>query len=214
MILGAVIGSALPNKADWNDSYDQGIGFLIQTAIHPVGFAKFLLVLLTFSGIANIAVSLYSAGLSVQQLARPLGIIPRFIWTTLMFIAIFLLALVGRDQLLAFLEDFLALLGYWSTSFFIMVFTEHYLFRKGRIENYDLEGWNTPSRLPVGIGGGVALAAGVCGFVLGMSQTWYVGVLASKIGATGGDIGNILAFVFTLVAYIPARWAEYRFMGR
>ncbi len=212
MILGAIAGSALSNKQDWNDAYGEGVGFLIQTMIHPVGFAKFLLVILAFSGIAMNAIALYSAGLSVQQFARPLGVVPRFVWTTIMFVAILLLALVGRDQLLVFLEDFLSLLGYWNTSFFVILFTEHYLFRGGRYENYDLEAWNTPSRMPIGIGGGVAFAMGIVGFVLGMSETWYVGVLAQLI--SGGDIGNELAFVFTLVAYIPARWFEYRMTGR
>ena len=213
MILGAVIGSALPNRSEWNDAYEEGIGFLIQTMIRPVGFAKFLLVLLALSGIAMNAIALYSAGLSVQQFARPLGAVPRFIWTTLMFIAIFLLAFVGRDRLLVFLENFLSLLGYWNTAFFVILCAEHYIFRGADYANYDLEAWNTPSRMPVGIGGGLAFAAGVVGFVLGMSETWYVGVLAKMIGDSGGDIGNELAFAFTLIVYLPARWLEYKFSG-
>lgn len=218
MILGAICGSALNNKEDWAAAYDEGIGFFIQTAIHPTGFAKFLLVILALSGIAMNAVALYSAGLSVQQFARPLAVIPRFIWTTLMFVAIILLALVGRDKLLTFLENFLSLLGYWNTAFFVILFTEHYLFRAGHkgYQGYDLEAWNTPSLMPVGYAGGLAFAAGIAGCVLGMSETWYVGVLAKKIGdpAFGGDIGNELAFVFTLVVYIPARWAERKYTGR
>ncbi|KAH8881557.1 putative nucleoside transporter [Thozetella sp. PMI_491] len=218
MILGAICGSALNNKEDWLDAYDEGVGFLIQTMIHPFGFAKFLLVILAFSGIAMNAVALYSAGLSIQQFARPLGIVPRFIWTSLMFVAILLLALVGRDQLLVFLQNFLSLLGYWNTSFFVILATEHYLFRRGwhGYSEYDLEAWNTPSLMPIGLAGGFAFAAGIAGCVVGMSETWYVGVLARMIGdpAFGGDIGNELAFLFTLVAYIPARWAEYKFVGR
>lgn len=50
MIIGACMGSAMNYKNDWSDAYGNGIGFLIQTAIHPVGFAKFLLVILAFSG--------------------------------------------------------------------------------------------------------------------------------------------------------------------
>lgn len=162
------------------------------------------------------AIAMYSAGLSVQQFARPLSLIPRFIWTTLMFVAIILLALVGRDRLLDFLENFLSLLGYWNTSFFVIVFTEHYLFRKGYYgyQNYDLDAWNTPSLMPIGLAGGLAFAASIGGFVLGMSQTWYLGVLAAKIGDFGGDIGNELSFVFSLVVYIPARWLEYKIVGR
>jgi purine-cytosine permease-like protein len=217
MILGCIVGSALNNKEDWHQTYESGIGFLIQYMIHPVGLAKLLLVLLALSGIAMNAVALYSAGLSIQQFARPLGAVPRFLWTTGMFVAVILLALVGRDRLLVFLENFLALLGYWNTSFFVILASEHYLFRSGAVrkyEMYDLEAWNTPSLMPIGIGGGLAFAAGIGGCVLGMTQTWYVGVLAAMIGESGGDIGNQLAFVFTLVVFIPVRWMEVRFIGR
>ena len=50
--------------------------------------------------------------------------------------------------------------------------------------------------------------------VLGMSTTWYSGVLAKMIGDTGGDIGNELSFAFTLLVYLPARVVEKRIIGR
>ncbi|KAK7722623.1 hypothetical protein SLS64_001160 [Diaporthe eres] len=217
MILGCICGSALNNKPDWMESYDSGIGYLIQTMVRPVGFAKFLLVILAFSGIAMTAIAMYSAGLSVQQFARPLGVVPRFIWTSIMFVAIILLALVGRDQLLTFLQNFLSLLGYWNTSFFVILATEHYLYRGGLrrgFEGYDLGAWNNPRLLPLGWAGGLAFAAGIAGAVVGMSETFYDGVLAARIGDNSGDIGNQLSFLFTLAVYVPARWAERKFTGR
>lgn len=81
--------------------------------------------------------------------------------------------------------------------------------------NYDLEVWNTQSRMPIGFAGLTAFLLGVVGWILGMVQTWYLGPIALKIGETGGDIGNMLAFVFTLVAYVPLRyWERSRFPGR
>ena len=68
--------------------------------------------------------------------------------------------------------------------------------------------------MPVGYAGLVAFLLGIVGCVLGMVQTWYVGVIAVKIGEKGGDIGNQLAFVFTLVAYVPLRYLERRYVGR
>ncbi|KAL2292046.1 hypothetical protein FJTKL_10717 [Diaporthe vaccinii] len=217
MILGCICGSALNNKPDWLESYDSGIGYLIQTMVRPVGFAKFLLVILAFSGIAMTAIAMYSAGLSVQQFARPLGVVPRFIWTSIMFVAIILLALVGRDQLLTFLQNFLSLLGYWNTSFFVILAAEHYLYRGGLrhgFKGYDLDAWNNPGLLPLGWAGGLAFAAGIAGAVVGMSETFYVGVLAARIGDNSGDIGNQLSFLFTLAVYVPARWAERKFTGK
>ncbi|KAH8680614.1 permease for cytosine/purines, uracil, thiamine, allantoin-domain-containing protein [Xylariales sp. PMI_506] len=222
MVLGCVIASALNNNEVWADAYDNGVGFLIQTMIHPYGFAKFILVILVFSSIGMNAISIYSASLSFQQFSRPMALVPRFIWTFICFVIIILLGLAGRDELLTYLEDFLSLLGYVTTSFFVIVFTEHYLFRKGNFDNYQLESWNDPKNMPIGFAGGLAFALGIVGCklfchprhntVLGMSTTWYVGVVADKIA--GGDIGNELALVFSAVTFIPTRYLELKYVGR
>ena len=69
--------------------------------------------------------------------------------------------------------------------------------------------------MPIGIAGLIAFLLGIVGCILGMVQTWYVGVIAAMIGETGGDIGNQLAFAFTLIAYVPLRyWERGRFIGR
>jgi purine-cytosine permease-like protein len=96
----------------------------------------------------------------------------------------------------------------------VIVFVEHYAFRKGTIANYNLEAWNTRALMPVGYAGGAAFLVGVVGAVLGMVQTDYVGVISSKIGDYGGDIGNELALVFTLVMFLPLRYLEYKKVGR
>ena len=159
-------------------------------------------------------IAIYSAALSIQQFARPLQAVPRAFWTLIVFVGILLLGIAGRNHLLDVLENFLALLGYWNTAFFVIVFTEHYLFREGSLENYDLTAWNTPSKMPLGLAGLVAFLLGIVGCVLGMVQTWYVGVIAKMIGDSGGDIGNQLAFVFTLVSFVPLRWLEMKYIGR
>lgn len=46
------------------------------------------------------------------------------------------------------------------------------MFRKGNFANYDLDGWNDPKRLPLGIAGLVAFCFGVVVWVMGMVQTW------------------------------------------
>lgn len=84
-------------------------------------------------------------------------------WTLLCFVAVILLGLAGRDQLLAYLENFLSLLGYFTTSFFGIIFLEHYLFRKGDYANYNLEAWNNPKEMPIGFAGGLAFALGIVG---------------------------------------------------
>ena len=102
MICGCVVSSALNNQPDWLDAYNNnggsGLGFLLQTALHPSGFAKFLLVLLVLSGINCNIINTYSAALSCQQFARPFARIPRVLWTLACFAVILAIALAGRDQ--------------------------------------------------------------------------------------------------------------------
>ena len=81
---------------------------------------------------------------------------------------ILLLGLAGRNQLLVYLQNFLSLLGYWSTVFFVIIFSEHIIFRKGDIANYNLEAWNDPDLLPRGYAAFAAFACGVIAFVMGM----------------------------------------------
>lgn len=47
-----------------------------------------------------------------------------------------------------------------------------------------------------------------------MNQTWYMGVLAQKIGDYGGDIGFELAAGFTFIGYMIARPLEKKHFGR
>ena len=215
MIAGCVVASAFKNKQEWQSAYeDQGLGYLIQDMLHPRGFAKFLLTLLVLSGINQNVISIYSAAISFQQLARPFGRIPRFLWTLFCFACILALAVGGRAKLNEYLQNFLSLLGYWCTSYAIILFQEHFIFRKGSFENYDLEGWNDPARLPVGIAAAVAFCLGIIAWCMGMDETWFIGPLAKVIGESGGDVANELTFVVTAVTYAPARYMELKYFGR
>ncbi|KAJ5661944.1 uncharacterized protein N7477_009560 [Penicillium maclennaniae] len=214
MLLGACISSALDTNPEWAEAYDTGIGEILKTIIYPTGFAKFLLVLLVLSGIGVNCIAIYSGALSAQLFAAPFAKVPRVLWSFLVFGGILALGIAGRNSLLDVLENFLSLLGYWNTSFFVILFIEHYYFRKGNLANYDLDAWNTPSKMPVGYAGLTAFLCGAAGWIVGMVETYYVGALAAKIGTDGGDIANELALVFTSISYLPLRTLELRYVGR
>ncbi|KAE8147391.1 permease for cytosine/purines, uracil, thiamine, allantoin-domain-containing protein [Aspergillus avenaceus] len=214
MLLGACISSALDTNPEWAAAYDNGIGEILQTIVYPNGFAKFLLVLLVLSGIGVNCIAIYSGALSAQLFAKPFERVPRVVWSTIVFGCILALGIAGRDHLLDVLENFLSLLGYWNTSFFVILFSEHYVFRGGKVANYDLDAWNTPSKMPIGIAGLTAFLCGAAGWIVGMVETYYVGALARLIGESGGDIANELALVFTSVSYIPLRKLELKYIGR
>ncbi|KAK3202407.1 hypothetical protein GRF29_161g1093133 [Pseudopithomyces chartarum] len=215
MIAGCVVSSGFNNRPDWQEVYENdGLGFLIQTMIHPRGFSKFILTLLVLSGINVNVISIYSAAISCQQFARPFARVPRFIWIIVCFAAILGLAIGGREQLNVYLQNFLSLLGYWCTQYFVILFSEHVIFRRMNFDNYDLDAWNDPSRLPLGIAAGTAFALGVVAWVTGMVETWYVGPLGKLIGVSGGDIANEFTFLVTGLVYIPARFLEKKVVGR
>lgn len=213
MIAGCVVSSAFTNKPEWAGAYEQGIGYLIQTVLYPRGFSKFLLTLLLLSGINVNVISIYSSAISFQQVARPWGRVPRFMWTLVCFGIILALALGGRQELNTYLQDFLSILGYWCTSYGVIMWEEHYIFRRGKFENYDLDAYNDPARLPLGIGASVGFLCGVVAWVMGMDETWFVGPLARTIGG-GGDIANEFTLGVTILTYPPARYLELKFFGR
>lgn len=93
---------------------------------------------------------------------------------------------------------------------------EHLIFRRGSWKNYDFDAISNPSSLPVGIAAAIATGFGIMGAVLGMAQTWYLGVLGKKIGLPeyGGDIGFELSFGFTAITYPVLRYFEKKYFGR
>ncbi|PCG95523.1 hypothetical protein PENOC_077180 [Penicillium occitanis (nom. inval.)] len=215
MTSGAVVAAALNTREDWRATYENdGVGYLIQAILHPRGLAKLFLTLLVLSGINTNIISLYSSALSLQQLARPFAKIPRLIWTFFCFAIVLVLALSGREQLNAYLQNFLGILGYWCTSYFAIVLMEHFLFRGGDFSNYDLEAWNDSNALPVGIAASAAFLTGIVAWCMGMAQTWYIGPLAGLVGSNGGDVANELTLLVTVVVFIPARWLEKKVIGR
>ena len=75
---------------------------------------------------------------------------------------------------------------------------------------------SNPSSLLVGLAAAIATGFGIMDAVLGMAQTWYVGVLGKKIDLPefGGDIGFELSFSFTAITYPVLRYIEKRYFGR
>ena len=77
--------------------------------------------------------------------------VTRFIWQFSCFGVVLVLALVGRSELNTYLVDFLSLLGYWCTSYVIIVLTEHTFIRNRNFANHNLAAWNDPAGLPHGV---------------------------------------------------------------
>ncbi|KAI0778628.1 cytosine-purine permease [Trametes elegans] len=216
-----ILGAALMTITDptYTQAYEEGStgGLVAQTLSPWGGGGKFLLVLLGLSVVANNIPNTYSAGLSMQTLGRPFALVPRCAWTLLAFAAYTVAGVAGRAHFSEILSNFLSILSYWTAFFVVVVAEEHVLFRRARgpLGGYNLDDWDSPSRLPLGVAGVLAGCCGGAGAVVGMSEVWYTGPLAQRAGAeVGADLGFELAAAFAGVAYPPLRWLEIRLTGR
>jgi purine-cytosine permease-like protein len=212
MVLGAAIGNAIPNVPAWQAAYDEtSVGGVLAAMLAPAGgFGKFLVVVLSFSLLGNLAATSYSVTLNLQLLLPFLVRVPRYLFSLVFAAIVIPVAIRAAADFFANLENFVSLIAYWSSAFLAIVLVEHFVFRKGDCRAYDPEAWNDAHRLPWGV---AALAAGVLSFGLvvpSMAQVWWTGPIAE----TTGDIGFEVAFVVSGLLYVPFRWVERKWTGR
>ncbi|XXH01029.1 hypothetical protein Hte_007380 [Hypoxylon texense] len=212
MILGAAIGGAISSIPEWEQGYEetQVGGVLAAMMSRAGGFGKFIVVVLSLTLLGNIAATMYSVTLNFQILIPQLVVVPRYMFSILVTAILIPVSIKAATEFFASLENFLALIGYWTAAFGAVLIVEHNVFRRGQYHTYDHDSWNVASRLPLGI---AALTASALSFALvipSMSQVWFEGPIAK--GA--GDIGFEIAFVVTAVLYLPLRYLEKRFSGR
>jgi purine-cytosine permease-like protein len=106
----------------------------------------------------------------------------------------------------------LLLVAYWLAPWAVILVLEHFVFRHGR---YNVNDWNTRSKLPIGWAAIVSLAIGLVGVLLGAAQVYYVGPIANLVNPPFGmDIGFELGAIFAAVAYLILRPIELRRTGR
>ncbi|TDZ28873.1 Purine-cytosine permease fcyB [Colletotrichum spinosum] len=211
MTLGAAIGGAMASIPEWQAGFDTTlVGGVLGAMLAPAGgFGKFILVLLAFTLLANISGTMYAITLNFQTLI-PSFRIPRYIFSIVVTAIIIPIAIRAAHDFFLSLENFIALIGYWSASFVGIVVTEHFVFRRANPKAYDADIWNVPSQLPWGV---AAIGASVLSFGLVVpciSQVWFTGPIA----ATTGDIGFEIAFFLSAALYLPLRYAERRLTSR
>lgn len=115
-------------------------------------------------------------GMSVSVIAAWVAAIPRIVWPCFITAIYIPLAIVGADNFAGTLEHFLNVLAYWLSIYVTVVLEEHFIFRRGRYDNYNVEEtWNRADLLPWGLAAIGAGLFGVMGAVLGMAQVWYIG---------------------------------------
>lgn len=214
MVLGAAISAAIPNNPDWSTAYEKNlVGGVFAAMLSSVGgFGKFIVVVLSLTLLGNTAATMYAITLNFQTLVPWLIRVPRYVFAVVVTAIIIPVAIKAADDFFVNLENFVALVGYWSASYAGIIAVDYLVFRRrfSWDEAYDHAIWSDARRLPWGV---AALASAIAGIGLAvpcMSQVWWTGPIAK----TTGDIGFEVALVLSALLYVPLRMLEKRLSGR
>lgn len=244
-VVAILVGNVAMNYEPWGEAYKSlGMGGLLNAAFSPWGGGgKFLLCLIFLSLISNNILNTYSAAFGVQLIAVPFARIPRWIWAIFLTAVYLVCAIVGRYKFATILGNFLPMVGYWISMYFIILLEENSIFRRDRfshlfVKEWEQEGekqtavsgklngirrkthynfriWNDYDRLTHGFAATAAFIFGATGAAVGMAQAYWVGPLAKKVGGQyGGDIAMWLCMGFSGVVYPPLRYLELKKFGR
>lgn len=166
LLLGVGLSEGTLTNPAWAAANNVSAGALIAEAFTPLGtFGKFCAVVIALGQIANNIPGTYSAALGFQMLGRWFLAIPRLVWTIVGVVIYTVLACVGRNSFYNIFEDFLALMGYWTIMFFVLMLEEEVIFRRRR-GGYNWDAWNKQSKLPIGIAALTSFLIGWVGAVM------------------------------------------------
>ncbi|HEV2583724.1 MAG TPA: hypothetical protein VGT44_22880, partial [Ktedonobacteraceae bacterium] len=209
--LGMAFTTGIANVAAWSAGFGKSgdVGGLLSAVVSPLGgFGKFLLLLLALSIVANNIPNDYSLGLSVQVFGKAFQQVKRYVWTLIGAVIYIVIAVIGSANFTATLSSFLLDVAYWLGAYAIILVLEHFVFRRGQ---YNVDDWNTASKLPLGWAAIVALAAGLVGALLGADQLNFQGFITRHINQPLGiDLGFELSVLLAGVVYLILRTIEIR----
>ncbi|KAI5970846.1 TPN1 [Candida margitis] len=141
-VIGLLVGNVALTYKPWGDAYAKwGMGGLLNEAFKPWGGGgKFLLVVMFLSLISNNILNTYSAAFDIQMAGAWLARVPRWFWAIVVTAIYLVAALVGRDEFSTILGNFLPMIGYWISMYFILLLEENTIFRTDRFKHlYELE---------------------------------------------------------------------------
>ncbi|KAF8804586.1 hypothetical protein BYT27DRAFT_7213747 [Phlegmacium glaucopus] len=206
-MIGAAFAAAAPGIPSWITGFQEGsnVGGLLAAVLAPAGgFGKLLLVLMQ--------TPIFCHSNAFMAITPLFAQVPRYVFTVVSTAILIPLAIIGVGHFYTVLVNILSVIGYWSTIFAAIILTEHFLFCKNNFNSYQIQDWDKPSKLPIGIAALLSFLGGFGIVIPSMSQIWYIGPIA-KAGT--GDIGVLTGAVVGAALYMILRTLEKRiFLGR
>src|SRR6516225_7523460 len=153
----------------------------------------------------------------MQVLGKWFMSVPRFIWTLIGAVVYIILAVAlvaTGSNFNETLNSFMLLVAYWLGPYAIILIIEHFVYRHG---HYNVDDWNTASKLPFGWAAIVSMVIGLIGAGLGFAQVFTFNGSTNPItGPIGGlinqpygmDVGFELAIIFAGISYFILRRIE------
>lgn len=140
-VLGILLSSVAMSYKPWMNEYEtHGMGGLLWAGFERWnGFGKFCVVILILSLISNNIINTYSAAFSMQLSAVWAARIPRWFWCIVGTGICFICAIVGRNHFSTILGNFLPMIGYWISMYFILLVEENEIFRRFFLHLYTKE---------------------------------------------------------------------------
>lgn len=140
-ILGIILSSIAMSYKPWLDEYDtHGMGGLLWMGFERwKGFGKFCVVILILSLVSNNIINTYSGAFSIQLSSLWAARIPRWFWCIVNTGICLVCALVGRNHFSTILGNFLPMIGYWISMYFILLLEENEIFRRYFLHLYTKE---------------------------------------------------------------------------
>ncbi|CAK7217387.1 hypothetical protein SBRCBS47491_003146 [Sporothrix bragantina] len=213
MVLGAAIGGAMPQIPEWYAAYESGgtggvLGAILITRLGD--FGRFILVLLGMSVLATCARDIYTVSFNIMCILPWLRRVPRVVLAVIATGTIIGVAHKAAEDIISAIITFLSIIGYYAGSSITCFLIEFLYFRKGNPASFDPAIWDDGRKLPTGLSALVGVLVPWALIAPSMSQDWYTGPIAAKVG----DLGFEFAVVVAALVYPPVRALEIKIRGR
>ncbi|QLG74300.1 hypothetical protein HG535_0G01840 [Zygotorulaspora mrakii] len=140
-VLGLLLAAIAVTYEPWTEQYNSyGMGGLLHAGFERWnGFGKFCVVVLILSLISNNIINTYSAAFSIQLSSVFASHVPRWFWSIACTVVYLVCALVGRNHFSTILGNFLPMIGYWLSIYFVLLLEENVILRRYFLHLYILE---------------------------------------------------------------------------